>query len=99
MEKIYAMKKLKELGLVIRLNIKKPPKVEIPKNVYTRKVKHKKSLKQREFGLFYFLHFLMVSLLMRHNAPYRKLSLRRHYEKHRSNPNSHKRKMLLILSI
>jgi len=43
------MKTLKELKRIagIRLNMKKPPKIEIPQNVYNRKVKHKKSLKHQ----------------------------------------------------
>jgi len=35
-------KKAKELKTGVRLNIRKPPKAEVPKNIYTRKVKHKK---------------------------------------------------------
>ena len=35
-------KKIKELKAGVRLNIRKPPKAEVPKNIYTRKVKHKK---------------------------------------------------------
>ncbi|HRX49350.1 MAG TPA: hypothetical protein P5120_17650 [Spirochaetota bacterium] len=35
-------KKTKELKTGVRLNIRKPPKAEVPKNIYTRKVKHKK---------------------------------------------------------
>lgn len=34
--------KAKEIKRGIRLNIKQPPKVETPKNVYNRKTKHKK---------------------------------------------------------
>lgn len=48
-------KKLKELRAGIRLNIKKPPKVEIPKNVYNRKVKHKKGLEDEKFRPFFYL--------------------------------------------
>jgi hypothetical protein len=33
---------LRALQLVGRLDIRKPPKTETPKNVYTRKLKHKK---------------------------------------------------------
>jgi hypothetical protein len=48
------MKTLKELkrSAGIRLNIKKPPKIEIPKNVYSRKVKHKKKSDTSSFRLF-----------------------------------------------
>ena len=35
-------KKASEIKKGLRLDIRKPPKVEIPKNVYTRKSKHKK---------------------------------------------------------
>jgi hypothetical protein len=48
-------KKVKDLRVGIRLNIKKPPKVEVPKNVYHRKVKHRKGLedeKTRPFFIF-----------------------------------------------
>ena len=34
-------KKAKELKTGVRLNIRKPPKAEMPKNIYTRKEKHK----------------------------------------------------------
>ena len=53
------MKTAKELkrSAGIRLNIKKPPKIEIPQNVYTRKAKHKKSLKHQISDFFYFLFY------------------------------------------
>jgi len=35
-------RKAKDVRRGVRLNIKKPPKVETPKNVYSRKAKHKK---------------------------------------------------------
>jgi hypothetical protein len=35
-------KKIRYLRTGLRLDIRKPPKTEIPKNVYTRKQKHKK---------------------------------------------------------
>ena len=57
--------KLKDLRVGVRLNIKKPPKIEIPKNVYNRKVKHKKGLedeKSRPFLLFSNLVKTIVSL-------------------------------------
>ena len=43
-EVIEIMNKLKLLKSGMRLDIKKPPKVETPKNVYNRKVKHKKKI-------------------------------------------------------
>ena len=46
-------KKLKDLRVGVRLNIKKPPKIEIPKNVYTRKDKHKKGLEDEKFRPFF----------------------------------------------
>jgi hypothetical protein len=46
-------KKLKDLRVGIRLNIKKPPKIETPKNVYNRKVKHKKGLNDEKFRPFF----------------------------------------------
>jgi len=47
-------KKVKDLRVGIRLDIRKPPKVEIPKNVYNRKVKHKKGTGNEKFSpLFY----------------------------------------------
>ena len=45
-------KKVKELRVGIRLDIKKPPKVEIPKKIYNRKVKHKKGLENEKFRPF-----------------------------------------------
>lgn len=43
---------IKDLRQGIRLDIKKPPKTEIPKNIYTRKVKHKKGLNDEKFRPF-----------------------------------------------
>ncbi|MCL2154951.1 MAG: hypothetical protein FWH53_04720 [Leptospirales bacterium] len=48
-------KKLKDLRVGVRLNIKKPPKIEIPKNVYNRKDKHKKGLEDEKFRPFFML--------------------------------------------
>ena len=46
-------KKLKDLKAGLRLNMRKPPKTEVPKNVYTRKKKHKKGDYDKErFPLF-----------------------------------------------
>jgi len=50
-------KKLKDLRVGIRLNIKKPPKMETPKNIYSRKVKHKKGLNDEKFRPFLFFVF------------------------------------------
>ena len=47
-------KKLKDLRVGIRLNIKKPPKIETPKNIYSRKAKHKKGLDDEKFRPFLF---------------------------------------------
>jgi hypothetical protein len=46
-------KKVKDLRTGIRLDIKKPPKTEIPKNVYNRKVKHRKGLDNEKFSPFF----------------------------------------------
>ena len=46
-------KKLKDLRVGIRLNIKKPPKIETPKNIYSRKAKHKKGLNDEKFRPFF----------------------------------------------
>ena len=35
-------RKVKELKRGLRLNLRKPPKTEVPKNIYNRKTKHKK---------------------------------------------------------
>ena len=48
-------KRLKELKSGLRLDIKKPPKVEVPKNVYNRKVKHKEGLENEKFRPFFYL--------------------------------------------
>lgn len=45
-------KKIRELREGLRLNIKKPPKVEVPKNIYTRKIKHKEGLEDKKFRPF-----------------------------------------------
>ena len=47
-------KKLKDLRVGIRLNIKKPPKIETPKSVYSRKAKHKKGPDDEKFRPFLF---------------------------------------------
>ncbi len=47
-------RKVKDLRAGIRLDIKKPPKVEIPKNVYNRKVKHKKGTENEKFSPFFY---------------------------------------------
>ena len=46
-------KQLKELRVGVRLNIKKPPKIETPKNVYSRKCKHKKGQDYTNSDLFF----------------------------------------------
>jgi len=46
-------KKVKELRQGIRLNIKKPPKTEVPKNIYSRRIKHKKGLDEEKFRPFF----------------------------------------------
>ncbi|PKL18880.1 MAG: hypothetical protein CVV49_03760 [Spirochaetae bacterium HGW-Spirochaetae-5] len=52
-------RKVKDLRVGIRLDIKKPPKVEIPKNVYNRKVKHRKGTDNENSAPFFIpsLHF------------------------------------------
>ena len=47
-------RKVKDLRAGIRLNIKKPPKVEIPKNVYNRKVKHRKGTENEKLSPFFY---------------------------------------------
>lgn len=47
-------RKVKDLRAGIRLDIKKPPKVEIPKNVYNRKVKHRKGTENEKFSPFFY---------------------------------------------
>ncbi len=47
-------RKAKEIKQGVRLNIKKPPKVETPKNVYTRKEKHKKGYDDKNSCPFLF---------------------------------------------
>jgi hypothetical protein len=46
-------RKVKDLRAGIRLDIKKPPKVEIPKNVYNRKVKHRKGTENENSAPFF----------------------------------------------
>lgn len=41
-------KKAKEIKLGLRLNLRKPPKAEVPKNIYTRKEKHKKGHEEQK---------------------------------------------------
>jgi hypothetical protein len=52
--------KVKELRRGLRLNIKKPPKVETPKSVYTRRKKHKEGRGYDEFrpSFFYFINMI-----------------------------------------
>ena len=52
-------KKAKDLKTGVRLNIRKPPKAEVPKNIYTRKVKHKKGCENEQSRPF--LYFLTPS--------------------------------------
>ncbi|HOP62366.1 MAG TPA: hypothetical protein PK358_10420 [Spirochaetota bacterium] len=58
-------KKIKELKTGVRLNIRKPPKRELPKNIYTRKEKHKKGHGNKETWPFFYLHgrFLITSFI------------------------------------
>jgi len=56
-------KKSKELRAGLRLDIKKPPKVEIPKNLYNRKVKHKKGPENEKFGPFFYIFPADLNLL------------------------------------
>jgi len=59
-------KKIKELKTGVRLNIRKPPKRELPKNIYTRKEKHKRGHGNKEtWPLFLskgpaFNHFIYI---------------------------------------
>ncbi len=46
-------RKVKDLRKGMRLDLQKPPKVEIPKNVYNRKVKHKKGLNRESSAPFF----------------------------------------------
>ena len=46
-------KKVSDLRQGIRLNIKKPPKIEVPKNIYNRKIKHKKGLGEEKLRPFF----------------------------------------------
>lgn len=52
-------RKVKEVRRGIRLNIKKPPKVETPRNVYRRKAKHKKSHADEERMALSFREFIL----------------------------------------
>jgi len=56
-------RKAKEIKRGVRLNIKKPPKVETPKNVYTRKTRHKKGYDEKIHTPFYFLFPLPLNYL------------------------------------
>jgi len=47
--------KIKELKTGVRLNIRKPPKREVPKNIYTRKKKHKKGYENEKSWPFFYL--------------------------------------------
>ncbi len=47
-------RKVKDLRKGMRLDLQKPPKVEIPKNVYNRKVKHKKGLNSESSAPFFY---------------------------------------------
>ncbi len=49
------IKKAKELKAGVRLDIRKPPKVEIPKNVYNRRDKHRKGLENENFRPFFYI--------------------------------------------
>ena len=48
-------KKVKELRVGLRLDIKKPPKAETPKNIYSRKQKHKDGRDNENFRPSFFL--------------------------------------------
>jgi len=48
-------KKVKELRGGLRLEIKKPPKAETPKNIYSRKEKHKDGRDNENFRPYFFL--------------------------------------------
>ena len=45
-------RKVRELKRGLRLNLRKPPKAEVPKNIYTRKEKHKKGRGDENRDLF-----------------------------------------------
>ena len=62
-------KKLKDLRVGIRLNIKKPPKIETPKNIYSRKAKHKKGLNDEKFRPFLFISSHTRPLFYAGNIP------------------------------
>ncbi len=55
-------RKAKELKTGVRLNIRKPPKAEVPKNIYTRKVKHKKGHENEKSWPFFILSTAHASL-------------------------------------
>ena len=48
-------KKVKELRKGVRLEIRKPPKAETPKNIYSRKVKHKGGRENEDFRPSFFM--------------------------------------------
>ncbi|NLV68270.1 MAG: hypothetical protein GXY14_11430 [Spirochaetes bacterium] len=48
-------KKVKELRRGLRLDIKKPPKAETPKNIYKRKQKHKYGRDYENLRPYFFL--------------------------------------------
>lgn len=50
-------KKVKEMRKGIRLDIRKPPKTEIPKNIYNRKVKHKSGMDSDSSAPFFMLSY------------------------------------------
>jgi hypothetical protein len=56
-------KKLKDLRVGVRLDIKKPPKIETPKSVYNRKVKHKKGLEDEKLRPFLFIFLSNINQL------------------------------------
>lgn len=48
-------RKVKELRRGVRLDIKKPPKAETPKNIYSRKEKHKDGRDYENFRPSFFM--------------------------------------------
>jgi len=70
-------KKLKDLRAGIRLNIKKPPKIEPPKNIYNRKVKYKKGLDDEKFRPF-FIPAILISFYSNFSLLLEALSLDMH---------------------
>ena len=61
-------KKAKDLKTGVRLNIRKPPKAEVPKNIYNRKVKHKKGHENEKSWPFLFLSFPTEGLSVLHTT-------------------------------